>query len=30
MSEPKWTKHQLRAIEESGTNMLVAAAARKR
>ena len=29
MSEVKWTKEQLQAINESGTNILVAAAARK-
>ena len=29
MSEVKWTKEQLNAIEEKGENILVAAAARK-
>ncbi len=29
MSEVKWTIEQLQAINESGTNILVAAAARK-
>ena len=29
MSEVKWTKEQLLAINEKGSNMLVAAAARK-
>lgn len=28
--EAKWTKKQLRAINEKGNNILVAAAARKR
>ena len=30
MSEVKWTKEQLEAIETKGSNLLVAAAARKR
>ena len=30
MSEVKWTDEQSQAINESGTNILVAAAARKR
>lgn len=29
MSDVKWTKEQLQAINESGSNILVAAAARK-
>lgn len=29
MSEVKWTKEQTQAIEETNTNILVAAAARK-
>ena len=29
MSEVKWTNEQLQAINESGSNILVAAAARK-
>lgn len=29
MSEVKWTKEQMQAIEESNANILVAAAARK-
>lgn len=29
MSNVKWTKEQLQAIEEKGSNILVAAAARK-
>lgn len=29
MNEVKWTKEQLQAIEEKGSNLLVAAAARK-
>lgn len=30
MSEVKWTKEQIQAIQEGGSNILVAAAARKR
>lgn len=30
MSDVKWTKEQKQAIEETGQNILVAAAARKR
>ena len=29
MAEVKWTREQLQAIEEKGSNILVAAAARK-
>lgn len=29
MAEVKWTKEQLQAIEEKGSNILVAAAARQ-